>query len=122
MDDITRKIAFKLAKLADELDDAGFHSEASDVDNVLSKVARESDPGGYIFPKTHKKVTDNKDHYPIGDESHAHNALSQASKHSKVPDWYNGTLDELVHSIQRAVHKKYPSIKVTKKSKNPHKG
>lgn len=90
---------------------------ADHVDDVLNKIAKK-DKGhsGFIFPKTHPKVKDNKDHYPIGNEAHGRNALAQVAKYTKVPPWYNGTLGGLQSAVSRAVHSKYPGIKSEKKA------
>jgi hypothetical protein len=78
--------------------------------------------GTCVFPAEHPKVKDNKDHFPINSESQARNALARANQYSSAPEWYNGSLENLVNAVARKVHGKYPGIKVTEKSKNPGKG
>jgi hypothetical protein len=78
--------------------------------------------GSCVFPSTHGSVKDNKDHFPINSESQARNALARASQYGSKPPWYSGSLQGLVSAVRGAVHRKYPSIKVTEKSKNPKKG
>jgi hypothetical protein len=76
--------------------------------------------GSVVFPASSSK--DNKDHFPINNENQARNALARASQYSSAPPWYSGSLQSLVSRVQSAVHSKYPSIKVSKKSKKPGKG
>lgn len=77
--------------------------------------------GNVVFSAGSEKVLDNKDHFPYGDILHARNALSRASQYNKVPDWYDGTLEELVKKVHDKVKRKYPEIKVTEKSEKPGK-
>jgi hypothetical protein len=58
---------------------------------------------------------DKKDHFPLNSLNQARNALSRAGQYSKVPSWYNGSLESLKSLISRKVHSKYPSIKINKK-------
>lgn len=75
-----------------------------------------------VFDSKHPKVKDNKDHFPLGDENQARNALARANQYSSAPEWYSGSLQELVNAVTRAVKSKYPSIEVSEKSKKPGKG
>lgn len=75
-----------------------------------------------VFPAEHPKVKDDKDHFPITSKAQAKNALARANQYSKAPEWYKGTLESLVNSVARAVHKHYPSIEVSKAAKKPGKG
>lgn len=77
--------------------------------------------GDVVFSAESEKVLDNKDHFPINTESQARNALARASQYETVPDWYDGTLYELVKKVHNKVKRKYPEIKVTEKSENPGK-
>ncbi len=78
--------------------------------------------GAVVFSANSPKVKDDKDHFPINNASQARNALARASQYSKKPEWYTGTLNELVSRVQKEVKANYPDIKVTDKSKNPGKG
>lgn len=80
-----------------------------------------NDKGNFIFPSTHPKVKSG-DHFPIDTEGRAQNALSRANQFSSAPEWYKGTLQELLNTVVRAVHKKYPGIKISDKAKKPGKG
>lgn len=102
-------------------------SEIFEVANRFEKLA--NDPkakvrnrGDCVFPAEHRNVTDDRDHFPIGNENQARNALARASQYSSVPSWWNGSLSSLISAIRRNVHSKYPSIKLTDKSKNSGKG
>ena len=77
--------------------------------------------GDVVFPAESNAVKDDKDHFPINSEDQARNALARASQYSSAPDWYSGSLETLVKKVSSAVHKKYPSIKVTKAGKTPGK-
>ncbi len=86
---------------------------------VFQKLAGKKDPkakvrnrGLVVFPSDHSKVTDDKDHFPINTASQARNALSEAGKYDKVPDWYKGTLSSLKSAIEKAIQKEYPTIQI----------
>jgi len=66
-----------------------------------------------VFQSTHAKVTDNKDHFPLEDESQARNALAQVAKYTSAPKWWSGTVEEVKSAVRRRVKSKYPSINVT---------
>jgi len=68
-----------------------------------------------VFPKTHPKVKDNKDHYPIPDLAHGSNALARCQQ--DVGDWFDGTADELRAAVKRAVYKKFPGLKSRKEKR-----
>lgn len=59
---------------------------------------------------------DHQDHYPIGNENQARNALARVHQYSSVPPWYNGSLKGLQNLVSRKVHSKYPGIGKEKKS------
>jgi hypothetical protein len=84
-----------------------------------AKVRNKPNP---VFDANNPKVKDNKDHFPLGDEDQARNALARASQYKKVPDWYDGDLESLVKKVQSAVKKAFPNIETTEKSANPGKG
>jgi hypothetical protein len=69
-----------------------------------------------VFDADDKNVTDKKDHFPLGTENQARNALAQANKYDKTPAWYKGTLESLKKKVAAAVKKQYPLVKITKKS------
>jgi hypothetical protein len=78
--------------------------------------------GKCCLPAEHPLVKDKKDHYPINDMDQARNALARASGHSSVPDWFKGSLKQLVSIVAKKVHAEYPKIKMTSKSRKPGKG
>jgi hypothetical protein len=77
--------------------------------------------GNVVFPAGSEKVLDKKDHFPINTENQARNALSRASQYDKVPEWYDGTLEELVKKVHNKIKTEYPDIDITEKSKKPGK-
>ncbi len=77
--------------------------------------------GFVVFPAGSKYVNDDKDHFPINSKEQSINALARASQYDKVPDWYEGTLEELVMKVHNKVKKYYPEIEVTEKSEKPGK-
>ena len=77
--------------------------------------------GVVVFPAESNAVKDNKDHFPINSKAQAKNALARASQYSSSPSWYTGSLDTLVKKVSSAVHKKYPSIEITKAGRTPGK-
>ena len=85
-------------------------------------IAKDKPRSDFIFPKTHSKVKDKKDHFPINTEGRARNALARANQFSKAPPWYSGSLESLVKTVASAVKRKYKGIDVSKKSKKPGKG
>lgn len=78
--------------------------------------------GDVVFPADSKSVKDDKDHFPINSLAQARNALARANQYSSSPSWYSGSLETLVKKVASAVHKKYPSIEVSKSAKKPGKG
>lgn len=70
-----------------------------------------------VFPKSHPKVKDNKDHYPILDLAHGANALARSQQYSSSPPWFDGSLSELKNAVRRAVYKKFPGLKSRKEKR-----
>jgi len=85
---------------------------AESFEKVAKKVKGRNRPSP-VFQSSHPKVKDNKDHFPLGDENQARNALARASQYDSAPEWWSGSLQELVSAVQRAVKGKYPSIKIS---------
>ena len=81
----------------------------------LDPKAKVRNRGDCVFPAESPKVSDHKDHFPIGDEKHAHNALAEAGKYKTAPPWYKGSLEELKNAVRRKVKSKYPGIDVSEK-------
>ena len=113
----------RIDKLASSIEEKGLFKEAENLDvvsNTLDKMAKiipaGDDRPAAIFPSTHPKVNDDKDHYPIPDKVHGKNALGRLSefKGSK-PSWWDGTPEELKNTILRAVKEKFPSMNVDDK-------
>ena len=71
-----------------------------------------------IFESTHSKVKDKKDHFPIDTAGRARNALARVNQFDAAPEWWSGSIKELKNAVVKAVKAKYPSIKVTEKSKS----
>lgn len=118
-----KEVVDLLKKAADMLDGAGEHIMADKVDGLIksmaeAKVRTKPNP---VFDSTHPKVKDNKDHFPLGDADQARNALARANQYSSAPDWWDGSLKELVNAVARKVKKEYPSIDVSEASKKPGK-
>jgi len=93
-----------------------------------SKKARKHNPkaalrnrGDVVFPAESKSVNDDKDHFPINSLAQARNALARVNQYTTAPSWYNGSLETLVKRVVDAVHKKYPSIKISEAAKKPGK-
>jgi hypothetical protein len=84
-----------------------------------AKVRNKPSP---VFDAKHPKVKDNKDHFPLGSESQARNALARANQFKKAPEWWSGTLEQLVSAVVKAVGKEYKGIEISDKSKKPGKG
>lgn len=81
------------------------------------KVAKSRNRGDVVFSHGSSKVTDNKDHFPINNQNQARNAIARANQYDKSPDWYKGSLTQLINAVIRSVHKKYPKIEISKKAK-----
>lgn len=77
--------------------------------------------GNVVFSAESNAVKDDKDHFPINSLAQARNALARANQYSSSPSWYSGSVDTLVKKVASAVHKKYPSIEVSKAAKKPGK-
>jgi hypothetical protein len=68
--------------------------------------------GECIFPAESKKVKDKKDHFPFGSEVHGRNALARAEQYTKVPSWFDDSLEELKEIVIKKVHSKYKDIEI----------
>jgi hypothetical protein len=90
--------------------------EEEDLDFVTASAKKDKHTN-FIFPKSHPKVKDKKDHFPIPNANHARNALSRAGAFDKAPTWFSGSLSEFKNSIRRAVKAKYKGIEVSDKKK-----
>lgn len=113
-----------LKKAAEMLDAQGEYKMADEVDGVIKSLAeaKSRTRPSPVFDSTHPKVKDNKDHFPLGDADQARNALARANQYSSAPDWWGGSLEELVNAVVRKVKKEFPSIDVSKSSSKPGKG
>ena len=101
----------------------GLIGEIDDViERLDEKKKKPKSRGDAVFPAKSPKVKDNKDHFPINSANQARNALARASQYSSAPGWYDGSLTDLVKTVQRKVKKKYKSIDTTSASANPGKG
>ena len=92
------------------------------IERLDEKKKKPKSRGDVVFPAESSKVKDNKDHFPINSANQARNALARASQYSSAPGWYDGSLTDLVKTVQRKVKKKYKSIDTTSASENPGKG
>ena len=118
--DKVASILSNLDKIATRVQERGFLKEAEDIDvvsNTIEKMAKKIPQGddrpAAIFPSTHPKVNDGRDHYPIPDKSHGKSALGRLSqfKDSK-PSWWDGSVEELKNAILRAVKGKFPGMEI----------
>lgn len=98
------------------------YQAADEFEKLAKGEAKVRSRGTCVFPAEHSSVKDNKDHFPINNESQGRNALARANQFSSAPPWYSGSLSSLVNAVSRAVHKKYPGIEQSEASKKPGKG
>lgn len=75
----------------------------------------------FIFPADSTSVNDNKGHFPIPDVEHGRNAIARVNQYTSLPKWYEGNMNlkQLVEHVVNEVHKKFPSIEVSKDAKIP---
>lgn len=75
----------------------------------------------FIFPADSSSVNDNKGHFPIPDVEHGRNAIARVNQYTSLPKWYEGNMNlkQLVEHVVNEVHKKFPSIEVSKDAKIP---
>ena len=85
-------------------------------DEELAELLKKQKRGNVIFPYESPKVKDNKDHFPINNIRQARNALARVAQYDSVPDWYDGTLEEVQKKVRQTVKKAYPTINVTENS------
>lgn len=76
-----------------------------------AKVRTKPDP---VFDDKSSKITDDKDHFPLGSIAQARNALARAGAFTKPPKWYKGSLSSFKSAVKKAVKKAYPDIKIAK--------
>jgi hypothetical protein len=86
--------------------------------NPEAKIRNRPSP---VFDAKHPKVKDNKDHFPLGNENQARNALARANQYKSAPEWWAGSLQELLNAVAKKVKSKYKSIEVSKESTKPGK-
>lgn len=93
------------------------------VDKVyMSNRIQDSRPTtDFIFPADSSSVNDNKGHFPIPDVEHGRNAIARVNQYTSLPKWYEGNMNlkQLVEHVVNEVHKKFPSIEVSKDAKIP---
>ena len=91
---------------------------------VVKRVAKVKDAAKnvdavFVYPATSKEVGDGKDHFPIDTEARGRAAIAYVNQYKELPKWYvgNGTLADMVSTVVDAVSKRYPSIKISDKSR-----
>lgn len=93
------------------------------VDKVyMSNRIQDSRPTtDFIFSADSSSVNDNKGHFPIPDVEHGRNAIARVNQYTSLPKWYEGNMNlkQLVEHVVNEVHKKFPSIEVSKDAKIP---
>lgn len=111
-----------LDRVAESVQAKGLLKEAEEIDvisNTIEKMAKKipagSDRPASIFDDSSSKVKDGKDHFPIPDKAHARNALQRVNQYTSVPEWYDGTLEELKSKVLSAVKSKFPDIEIDEK-------
>lgn len=57
-----------------------------------------------------ERAKDKKDHFPLGSESQARNALARVMQYTSAPPWWKGSLKGLQDAVRRKVKSKYPGI------------
>lgn len=108
---------------------ANFVKMASDFELLVIEAAKKLDPkakvrnrGKVAVDIDHPKNKSNKQHFPMNSAAQARNAVSRVNAFNKAPEWWSGSLQELVNCVVRAVKKHYPGIEVSKAGKTPGKG
>jgi len=92
VDSLTKRINEKKAQIIASINEAAEHKT-----------------GGTLCGKVNRKVIDGKPHFPISDADHGRNALARVAQTAKH-DWWDGTKEELVAAVKKAVKAKFPSI------------
>lgn len=75
----------------------------------------------FIFKPSHPKVKEGW-HFPIDTKARARAALVYVNHYKKRPDWWKGSLKELIEIVYRAVKRKFPEIQIDEEKKKPGKG
>lgn len=57
-----------------------------------------------------KKLLDNKDHFPVITQTQAQSSMSRAMQLREVPNWYNGSLDDLRQDVYAGIMRIHPEI------------
>ena len=98
----------------------GLSKEAAKKKPKLDPKAKVRNRGECVFPAESPSVTDHQDHFKIGTEGEARNALSRSHQYSSNPPWHKGSLKSLQEAVRRKVHSKYPGIEIgdSKKKKS----
>jgi len=122
-----KRVAARLDSIADRLEAKGFAKEAEELDVIsntmeveakkLTYKEKEKLPSStFVFPAGSGSVTDDKDHFPIPDETHGRNALQRANQYGESPSWYKGSLESLKKRVAEKVKAKFPGIEVSEES------
>jgi len=74
--------------------------------------------GHCVFPAEDSKVNDDKDHFPINNKKQGRNALARVHQYDTVPKWYDGSLEDVIKKVTKAVEKKFPSIEVSEEDED----
>ncbi len=107
---------------ADELIKMAVEYEQTTSESLLAtakkKEKKKLDPKAKVRNKPSpvvpaERAKDKKDHFPLGSEDQARNALARVMQYDKVPPWYKGSLQGLQEAVRRKVKSKYPGIEVT---------
>lgn len=91
--------------------EARINEKKSQIIASINEAAEEKS-GGTLCGKVNSKVTDGGEHFPINDLAHAKNALARVAQTAKH-EWWDGTKEDLIKAVHKAVKAKFPSIEVT---------
>jgi hypothetical protein len=65
---------------------------------------------GTIAGQKSTRILDQREHFPVTTEIQARSSMVRAMRMSAVPNWYNGTLDNLREEVWVGVLTKHPSL------------
>jgi len=78
--------------------------------NMTEPEAHIFETSAYVLSEKNIKVKDNKGHYPMDTLEQAKRSLAIVNKLTEVPEWYEGTLEELKSKVKEAIVEKHPKV------------
>lgn len=84
--------------------------QAPDVRPRQIDVSSSLDLNGTIAGQKSPRILDQREHFPVTSEMQAQSSMIRAMQTPAVPNWYNGSLEDLRHDVWVGVLTKHPGL------------